>query len=174
MTKLPSDAVLVKMFHLGLSDDEIAAEYGVQRQAVNWRFMQMDPPLHRKPIAIRVTEMVNKIWDVKTDRSGVDTHHNKYAFKNLKVWLRLRLGDSVSASQQASAERFIRRLIRDNTVVDYDRSSPDGWQLVPRVPADGRRIIRWPAGQPLPDTAMQRAMELPESNEPDAGSQSDE
>ncbi|MFD7336654.1 hypothetical protein ACFV98_11705 [Streptomyces violascens] len=155
----------MKLFHLGVSDADIAAQYDVTVQAVNKRYLNMNPPLRRKPVAVRVTEMVNSIWDVKVDRSGADTHHNKYAFKNLKVYMRMRLGDTVSATQQASADRFIRRLVRDDTVVDYQRDTEEGWQFVPRLPIDDRRIIRWPADKALPAADLQRAMALPEGED---------
>ncbi|MFF4952860.1 hypothetical protein [Streptomyces chattanoogensis] len=163
MAKLPTDAVLVKLFHLGMSDAEIAAQYGASPQAVNKRYMNMDPPLRRQPIAARVTELLTSIWDIKVDRTGVSTHHNKYAVKNLKVYMRMQLGDdTVGETSAASAERMIRRLIRENVVIDYDRSSEEGWQFVPREPSDGRRVIRWPADKELPGADLQKAMELPE------------
>ncbi|MFG2228017.1 hypothetical protein [Streptomyces sp. NPDC048644] len=158
MTKLPSDAELTKLFHLGVSDIDLADEYGVSVQAVNKRMVRMG--LRKKPIALRVNELVKSIWDVKTSRSG-PSHHNAYVLKNLKIYMRGRLGDRVSETQRRDADWLIGRLIRDNTVIDY-AGAEGGWRYVPRDPSDGRRVLRWPAGKPLPEADLQRAMELPD------------
>ncbi|MER6380785.1 hypothetical protein ABT274_12485 [Streptomyces sp. NPDC001127] len=159
MTKLPSDAELAKMFHLGVSDAALAEQYGVTVQAVNKRFVNMG--LRKKPIAVRVNELVKSIWDVKTSRSG-PSHHNAYVLKNLKVYMRVQLGDTVGTTQQREADWLIGRLSRDNTVIDYDPMTEDGWLYVPRESADGRLIIRWPAAKDLPqDEDLRRALELP-------------
>ncbi|MGI5531540.1 hypothetical protein ACQEVX_30430 [Streptomyces syringium] len=166
MAKLPTDAVLVSLFHLGVSDAEIAEQYGVKPQAVNKRFMRMDPPLRRKSIpAVRAQELVTSLWDVKVIRTGPGSHHNSYGVRYLKVWVRLQLGDTTSPKQQKGAVAFIRRLIRDDVVLDYDRDSVEGWKFVPRMPSDGRWIIRWPAGKELPEADLQRALELPGDEE---------
>ncbi|MFI6682578.1 hypothetical protein [Streptomyces sp. NPDC050485] len=158
VTKLPSDAELAKMFHLGVSDALLAEQYGVTVQAVNKRFVNMG--LRKKPTAVRVNELVKSIWDVKTSRSG-PSHHNAYVLKNLKVYMRVQLGDTVSQTQQREADWLIGRLLRDNTVIDYAPETEDGWLYVPREPSDGRRIIRWPAGKELPGGELQKAMEFP-------------
>ncbi|MEV0445276.1 hypothetical protein AB0I84_07585 [Streptomyces spectabilis] len=165
MAKLPTDSVLVKLFHLGQSDLKIAKTYGVTVSAVRKRYMNMDPPLRRQPDVVRVTELLATIWDIKSDRTGGDTHHNKYAAKNLKVALRVQLGDAVSDKQREDANRFIRRLKRDNHVLDYDRETEEGWKFRPRKPEDGQMIIRWPSGIPLPEEEdLRRALLLPEGD----------
>ncbi|UQI44646.1 hypothetical protein M1P56_09940 [Streptomyces sp. HU2014] len=160
MAKLPSDAELAKMFHLGVTDQSLAAQFDVTVAAVNKRFVKMG--LRKKPIALRVNELVKGIWDVKSSRSG-PSHHNAYAVKNLKIYMRRQLGDQVSETQQREADWLIQRLLRDGTVVDYDGASEAGWTYVPRRPSDGRRILRWPEGRELPaDEDLRKAMELPE------------
>lgn len=166
MAKLPTDAELAKLYHLGVSDKDIAASHGARRQGVNRRMVDMG--LYRSPlINRRVNAVINSIWDVKNDGTGADTHHNKYAVRCLKTYMRMRLGDdSVSLAEQKKADRLIRMLVRDGTVIDYDRKSEKGWKYVPRVPSDGRRIIRWPEGKPLPEEEdLRQAMELPEETE---------
>ncbi|GAA4071236.1 hypothetical protein [Streptomyces hundungensis] len=163
MTKLPTDAEMAKLFHLGVTDAEIAKQYDVTVQAVNKRFVKMD--LRRKPIALRVNELVKSIWDVKTSRTG-PSHHNAYVLKNLKVYMRTQLGDTASEAQRREADWLIGRLIRDDVVIDYNAETEQGWAYVPRKPQDGRRIIRWPEGKELPAADLQRAMELPETDDP--------
>lgn len=165
MTKLPSDAELAKLFHLGVQDVEIAEQYGATVQAVNKRLVGMG--LRKKPLAVRVNELVKSLWDVKTSRTG-PSHHNAYILKNLKVYMRVQLGDTASETQRREAEWLIGRLIRDNVVIDYDRESEQGWIYVPRRPEDGRRIIRWPAGMALPSEDLQKAMELPDPGSPES------
>ncbi|MER6912250.1 hypothetical protein ABT354_11300 [Streptomyces sp. NPDC000594] len=161
MAKLPSDAELVKLFHLGADDKALAEEYGVTVQAVNKRFVNLG--LRKKPAALRANELVRSIWDVKTSREG-PSHHNAYTVKALKVYLRSRLGDTgLSQTQQREAEWLIGRLVRDNTVVTYDPEN--GWQYAPREPADGRMIVRWPAGKELPKEDLRQALTLPEPPE---------
>ncbi|MFD7015906.1 hypothetical protein [Streptomyces sp. NPDC059928] len=160
MTKLPTDAEMAKLFHLGVTDAEIAQEYDVTVQAVNKRFVKMQ--LRRKPIALRVNELVKSVWDVKTSRTG-PSHHNAYILKNLKVYMRVQLGDTASEAQRREADWLIGRLIRDDVVIDYDADTEHGWAYVPRKPQDGRRIIRWPEGKELPEADLQRAMELPDT-----------
>ncbi|MGW1867935.1 hypothetical protein ACWCPS_20490 [Streptomyces mauvecolor] len=159
MTKLPSDAELAKLFHLGVTDADIAEQYGATVQAVNKRLVRME--LRKKPIAVRVNELVKSIWpDIKTSRSG-PSHHNAYILKNLKVYMRVQLGDTVSETQRREADWLIGRLVRDGVVIDYDPASDEGWAYVRRESTDGRRIVRWPAGKELPEGDLQNAMELP-------------
>ncbi|MEV6551761.1 hypothetical protein AB0M57_24025 [Streptomyces sp. NPDC051597] len=162
MTKLPTDAEMTKLFHLGMTDAELAEEYDVTPQAVNKRFVKMK--LRRKPIALRVNELVKSIWDVKTSRTG-PSHHNAYILKNLKVYMRVQLGDTASEAQRREADWLIGRLIRDGAVIDYDADTESGWLYVPRKPEDGRRILRWPEGRELPEEDLQRAMELPSTED---------
>ncbi|MEU3351283.1 hypothetical protein [Streptomyces sp. NPDC037389] len=163
MTKLPPDAELTKLFHLGVSEQEIATRYRASQQGVNRRMKKMG--LIRTPLFNRrINALLGGIWDVKTDRTGGDTHHNAYAIRYLKVYLRLRLGDeTVSPTERKKADRLIRSLVRENEVIHYDPTNADGWVYPPRLPSDGRRVLRWPEGVPLPEEEdLLRAMDLPE------------
>ncbi|MCC3775182.1 hypothetical protein [Streptomyces sp. UNOB3_S3] len=165
MAKLPSDAVLAKLYHLGLSDAEIAQQYGARPGSVNSRLVLLN--LRRRPVHARVNALLATIWDVKVDRDGGETHHNAYPIRYLKVYLRLRLGDeTISATERMKAGRLIRRLVRENKVIHYNTEKEGGWEYVPRLPSDGRRVLRWPENQALPDQVdLQRAMELPEETQ---------
>ncbi len=163
MTKLPSDSVLARLYHIGVKDDEIAAQYDVRKQAVSKRLVAMG--LRRAPVAERVRDALALARQGKICSAGVETHHSNYASKNLKVYLRLRLGDeSVGETAAASAERMVRRLVREQLIIDYARD--EGWVLVPRRSSDDRWIVRWPEGAELPATDIRAALGLP--SDPDA------
>ncbi|MBB5123210.1 hypothetical protein AF335_33105 [Streptomyces eurocidicus] len=173
MAKLPTDAELTVLVHLGLSDPEIAERYGVSKQAVQKRRDKMGL-VKINPAQERVNTALKSIWDVKTDRTGEDTHHNRYFLKCVKVYMRMRLGDKISGYQKEEVARFLSQLEREKSVVHYRRKvegeqgeetadeALEGFVLVLREPSDGRRILRWPADVELPEEDLQRAMELPD------------
>ncbi|MFM9367576.1 hypothetical protein [Streptomyces sp. Da 82-17] len=171
MAKLPTDGVLRKLFQLGQTDAEIADEYGVTVAAVNKRMVLMG--LRRKPIATRVTEEINRAWDVKSE-AGAASHHNKRPIQGLKYYLRQQLGDKLSPTQEKHMNQLLKRLERENAILDYDRDSVDGYVFRERRPEDGRRVMRWPDGVELPDEEFRAALELPqpEQAEDEGGSES--
>lgn len=156
MAKLPSDAELRKLFHLGWTDDELAAQYGVRKQAVNKRRIGMG--LYQKPTATRVTEMVNEAWDVRTT-SGGDSHHAQRPMQAMKYFVRQQLGDQLSPPQERRVQNLLDRMAREGEILDYNPET--GIRFVPRAPEDGRRVMRWPEGKDLPSKELQAAMELP-------------
>ncbi|GAA0455705.1 hypothetical protein GCM10009544_18040 [Streptomyces stramineus] len=164
MVKLPSDAGLRQLVQTGWKDGEIAAVHGVTISAVGKRRREQN--LYKKPVAARVTDMINDVWNVKTT-SGGDSHHARRPLQGLKYCIRKQLGDELSPPQERRAQNLIDRLRREDAVLDYDRETPQGVFFVPRTPEDGRRLMRWPAGKPLPSADLQAAMELPASAEGD-------
>ncbi|MDQ8703323.1 hypothetical protein RCO28_12610 [Streptomyces sp. LHD-70] len=171
MAKLPTDGVLRKLFQLGQTDSEIAEEYDVTVAAVNKRMVAMG--LRRKPIATRVTEGINRAWDLKSE-AGTTSHHNKRPIQGLKYYLRQQLGDQLSATQTKHMNQLLKRLERDNVILDYDRDSVDGYVFRERQPEDGRRVMRWPDSAELPSEEFRAALELPqpEQGQGDGGSES--
>lgn len=154
-----TDALLVKLFHLDKSDAEIAEQFGITVQAVSKRRMKLD--LVRKPVSRQVNEWLATRWKVFSPQEGTG-HHNRYSAKALRVWLRRRLGDTtLSAKQVEMADRWERRLRRDNIVLCYDPDTEEGWYYRPRTPADNRLVIDWPRDLPFPDERFRRALELP-------------
>src|SRR5690606_26025691 len=95
-----TDALLVKLYHLGKSDAEIAEEYEITVQAVNKRLNKMGLTRRTKPNR-QVNEWLAYRWDIKASKvGGPDSHHQRYSAKRLKVWLRMRLGDDTLSDRQ--------------------------------------------------------------------------
>ncbi|OKH95422.1 hypothetical protein [Streptomyces uncialis] len=159
MTSLPSNMELSRLHRQGVTDVQIAARYGVTRQAVNKRLkllkLSSKPPLTAKANALVP-------WNVLAGQAGEPTHHTAYPLEGLKMLLRLRMGDdTLSQRQRADGERFERRLRKNpNLVLDYDRESVSGFFWRERTPEDGKLIVAWPAGveRPVEDIAL---LEMP-------------
>lgn len=159
---LPTDAVLVKLFHLGVPDKKIADDYGVTVQAVNKRMVKLG--LHRKPVSRQVNEYLAHRWKVRTTTDR-DSHHMRYSAKMLRVWLRRQLGDqTLSVNQLKKADEWERRLRRDGVVLCYDPDTVDGWYYRHRHKKDGRLVIDWPEDLPFPDERFRKALELPQES----------
>jgi hypothetical protein len=156
---LPPDHELAKLYHRDVSDREIAERYGVTVQAVNKRLSAMG--LFRKPISKQVNEALAARWTIWAPKDGTG-HHNRYSAKALKVWLRRQLGDdTLSKAQLDMADRWERRLRRDNLVLCYDPNTESAWYYRPRTPQDGKLVIDWPKHIPFPNERFKRALELP-------------
>jgi hypothetical protein len=157
---LPDDPVLVRLFHKGVSDKQIADEYHVSVQAVNKRLTRLG--LRRKPVSRQVSEYLSVRWKVHTVPRGGTSHHNLYSARRLREWLRLRLGDDqLSDEQKHRAQVWEERLRREGLVLCYDPEREDGWYYRPRTPADGRLAIDWPEDLPFPDERFRKALEIP-------------
>ncbi|QUI30671.1 hypothetical protein H9W91_07200 [Streptomyces alfalfae] len=159
MAKLPPNHILKALHLQGLSDQQIADQYGVKRQAVNKRLRAMD--IEQKPEEAQAAfEMLP--WQVKTLQYGQGTHHTAYPYESLKLYLRALLGDeTLTNRQRADAARFERRLLaHPGKVLVYDRDTEKGFSWQDREPADGSLIIRWPTDVPKPDKGME-LLELP-------------
>ncbi|MFD5697856.1 hypothetical protein [Streptomyces lasiicapitis] len=158
--RLPDFNTLVRLSQRGLSDDAIGKRYGTTGQAVNKALVLGE---YRRTTTVK---LVNELipWDVKTTKgvaqAGETSHHNTYACKILRAYMRTRLKDeTITEANRTDAARFEARLRRQNVVLDYDRQK--GFFYVPRTPQDGDRVIRWPADQPLPENEDQlRAVSL--------------
>lgn len=157
-----TDAILVKAYHLGRSDKEIAKEYGITVQAVNKRLRKLGLARWTRPTH-EVKEWLAYRWDVKASASGgLESHHQRYSAKRLKVWLRRQLGDdTLSAQQLVQADQWERRIRARNEVLCYDPNRAEGWYYRPRRPSDGNLVIDWPRDLPFPDDRFKKALELP-------------
>ncbi|MEU0952808.1 hypothetical protein ABZ353_10765 [Streptomyces niveus] len=154
-----TDALLVKKFHLGQSDREIAEEFGITVQAVSARRMRLG--LDRRPIVKRVNTNLAARWQIKATQ-GANSHHNSHPIKMLKIYLRDRLGDDdVHQVQRDEVALWIAGLQERDEVLCYDPESKSGWFYRPRTPQDGQRIIDWPADLPFEDQGFKRALDLP-------------
>jgi hypothetical protein len=163
VSKLPSDYELLKMRHRGLNDEQIAAQFGATKQAVNKRLVKHE---RVRPVSTRVNEFLRYRWEI-FQTQGTDSHHNRYSAKRLKEWLRWRLGDqTLSEDQLRRARVWEERLRREDIVLCYDRDQPEPWYYRAREKRDGRLVIDWPEELPFPDDKLRTALELPPA--PDA------
>lgn len=152
-----TDPILVKLFHMGQTDKQIAETYGISVQAVSARRTRLG--LVRKRFSRQVNEGLATRWTIHTTQ-GRGSHHNHHAIKCLRVWLRFRLGDQdLSEVQIQQAEGWVAELWQQNKVLCYDPEQ--GWYYRPRKPRDGRLLVDWPKSIPFPDERFKRALELP-------------
>lgn len=160
MTKLPSDSVMIKNFHLGVTDKELAEQYEVTIQAVSKRMVKLG--LRRKPIAERVSAGINARWGrIETHRYG-KSHHKAWPGKMLRAYLRSRLGDEqLRRYQVEEASAWVGSMA--DRVLGYNPDVPEGWYYRPREPRDGRLVVDWPTEIPFPDEEFRRALELPDT-----------
>ncbi|MCZ4119026.1 hypothetical protein O3X23_06400 [Streptomyces sp. H39-S7] len=149
----------MKAYALGKGNVEIADAYGVTPQAVHYRFDKLG--IKRRPLTTQANELIGKVWKIGTTPDTI-AHHGLSAIQYLRVWVRYRLGDdTLSSAQLNNAMNFGRRLQRDGTVLQYRSTDPKPFSYVPRLPADGRLVVRWPSGHPKPPGAGLEALELP-------------
>ncbi|MET8403477.1 hypothetical protein [Streptomyces sp900116325] len=158
MTKLPDNDTLRRFFHEGLSDKKIAQTYGCSVQAVNARFTQMG--LERKPYSNVATAILGAAWPREEFDRSKFTRFNRA--RDLSTFMRWRLGDpTLTENQLLRANAFMKYLERRNVVLTLDWSKDNPWVYMPREPADGRVVIRWPEGQELPRGPHLEAISLP-------------
>lgn len=164
MAGLPEDSELLRLYALGLKNPEIAAQYGVTPQAVNYRFDKLK--IKRRPITTQANALIGQVWTIGAE-PGTEYHQNLSAISYLRVWVRQRLGDdSLSAAQRKKASNFIKRVVDEDVVLKYEPWAENPFTYVPRQPSDGRLVVRWPSDQPRPEGGALRALELPREEEP--------
>lgn len=135
----PPDAdTLRELVRQGKSDPQIAAEYGVTRQAVAyWRKKEHIAPHGGSP-APHLTHKKYLPWTLVTK------HANKWPAKILRIHSTIQQGGEVSDEDRRNVERFLAFIKSEGRVVDYSREG--GFTLVKRDPKLDRRgdIIRRP------------------------------
>ncbi|MEV0470731.1 hypothetical protein [Streptomyces prunicolor] len=164
MTKLPENPELMKLYRNGLSDKEIAERFDVTVQAVNLRFSALG--IKRAPFRTSAKEILEAAWPSTETRRTEFVHLNRA--RDLYAYLRRQLGDKTLTPNQLNAAARFERMIREGEVVlDLQPDSDEGpWALVPRLPSDGRMVIRWPEGRELPTGKLREALNLP--NDPES------
>ncbi|MFI0553409.1 hypothetical protein [Streptomyces scabiei] len=139
-----------------MTDKEIATTYGCTVQAVNARLVALGLRQYRQ----KVTALLETAWPTAETRRGDFVTLNRY--RDLCSFLRWRLGDDkLTANQMRGAERFERAIRESNCVLDFQPDTDEPWAFVPRVKSDGRMVIRWPEGRPMPEGALRVALDLP-------------
>ncbi|MGQ5602961.1 hypothetical protein [Streptomyces sp. EKS3.2] len=136
-SKLPSDAELLKREAAGLSHAEIAAEFGVTRQAVTKRFNLMEKYARQE-----YREVTNVLpWDL-AQHSDKDGLKNSEAFTGLRAYVRQRMGGEVSPRSELALRTFWNHL-ESGEVLTLDPVQGARW--VRRDPErDDDLVIRWP------------------------------
>jgi predicted DNA-binding protein YlxM (UPF0122 family) len=147
---LPDDWVLLQMRDAeGYSEAEIAAEYGVTRDAVSKRFKRMGHPSRQGFRDVLP-------WPIP------QRHHALYAAQRLKAHIKERRGESLSETALKRLRDWQERLQRDGVVLDYTNDdSGNPWRYLPREESDNRLVIRWPADSGPPTELQRRLLELP-------------
>jgi hypothetical protein len=149
-SKLPSDAELLKKEAAGLSHAEIAAEFGVTRQAVTKRFNLMDR------YARQEYRDVAKVlpWDLAS-LPAKDVIHNDESFMGLRAFVRQRMGAEVSARSRLALRTFMNH-VEAGEVLTLDPVQGVRW-VSRGSEGDEPLVIRWPEGEPRDDrTALFR------------------
>jgi len=156
--QLPDDADLVKMFHLGRTNREIAEAYGVTVQAVDQRYAAMG--LQRRPIVNQVAHLLAPL-QIISHNTG-ESHHNEWSMRLLRVYLRRQLGDRTLTEKQLNQARVFEEKIRDKgLILCYYRERHRGWVYEPRAASDGAMVVRWPEDAPRPEGNALRVLSLP-------------
>ncbi|MGK5626987.1 hypothetical protein [Streptomyces sp. URMC 123] len=155
--RLPDFNALVRLKEQDLTDDEIGAMYDVKGQAVN-KALTLGG-YYTQAVSREVIEK-GIPWTVKRTE-GAGSHHNTYLGKAVMAYLRVAMGDETAKdSHRLAAKRLRARLLRENTVIDYDPRTKDGFKLVEREERDGDLIFRWPADRALPEGKVLDAITL--------------
>ncbi|MGW6488188.1 hypothetical protein [Streptomyces sp. NPDC055056] len=137
---LPENSELLKLFASGLEDAEIAARYGVTRQAVSKRRRTLGLSSHRKA-SIEASELLKQVWDIQS-MDGAGKHRGKHQYIYLRAIIRIRLGDEVHPEEIQNAIGWARRLRSQDVVVTY---APNiGFDYAPRKHSEAY-LIRWPS-----------------------------
>ncbi|MFJ3634642.1 hypothetical protein [Streptomyces sp. NPDC090112] len=141
--KLPDNVQLLMLQEAGKSHQEIADEYRTTRQAVTWRFNEMEK-YSRGPLK-QVTESIP--WDI-SDRDLKRKVWKQEPYMGLRAYVQTRLGAEVGPRAELALKAFRNRIARGEVLaLDPVR----GVHYVPRDPSDGNLVIRWPADVPRDD-----------------------
>lgn len=138
---LPDNATLLMEEAAGLSHTDIAAKYGVTRQAVHKRFAAMGE--YRRKQYTSVAELLP--WDFAGNPISRKLRQQS-GFLGLRAYIRKRLGQELSPRSEEAMRRFLAH-IADGKVLELD--DVQGARYVERDPErDESLIIRWPEGVP--------------------------
>lgn len=148
-----SNQVLIQLVQEGLSDQEIADQFGVTRQNVSARRQRVMGKRERP--ADKINSLLRVRWEDADLRSEVS-----HSLRCLKLWLRLQYGDEIRQSDVDMARAWVAERNLDNQVLDYDEATKT-WILHDRRPGDGRYLVDWPSDLDFPTKKFQQALELP-------------
>lgn len=136
--KLPDNVELLKLQEADLSHQEIADRFGVTRQAVTWRFNQLNK-FSRGPLR-KVSECIP--WDLSDPRLKRKVWSQE-PYMGLRAFIQTRLGAEVGRRSELALKAFLNRIAKGE-VLTLDPEH--GVHYVQRDPErDGALVIRWPA-----------------------------
>jgi hypothetical protein len=78
-------------------------------------------------------------------------HERHYALAMLRLYARQRRGVKLNREQDQRLTSWLGQLQENDRVVFYEPNSPEGFYYVPRLPEDGKDIIRRPVEEPAAD-----------------------
>lgn len=129
--KLPDDATLLGMADSGMSNKEIAAQYGVTDEAVRLQLSRLG--FRRGPA--RPDHSRYLPWRVRSD------HVSDVLARRLRSYSRVQQGRPLSVSEQRLLDEWKQFMDGDNPYglplsVHYDRMDDEGFWLEPRQAGD--------------------------------------
>ncbi|WP_406305792.1 hypothetical protein OHA61_30805 [Streptomyces sp. NBC_00885] len=136
---LPDNLTLLKLEAAGKTHDQIAEEYKVTRQAVTYRFNQLER-YKKGPKALLLSILP---WDI-SERPDKKRLSNQVGFEGLRNFLKKRTGQDLSPRGQESLRAFLGHM-EAGEVLTLDEEL--GFVYVERVSDDGNLVIRWPEGE---------------------------
>ncbi|MGW4446460.1 hypothetical protein [Streptomyces sp. NPDC004682] len=142
MAGLPeSDLELLTLRKAGLNGVQIAAQFGVEPEAVYMRFAAMG--IHQKGAKSPVAQALP--WDVVNhpDKRRIT---NQAPFRGLRYFLQKQMGEKLSYRAELDLKAFLNR-VRAGEVLELSEEA-GGFRYVPREPRDGHLVVRWPDGVP--------------------------
>ena len=155
---LPPDSELTSMFHMGLTNQEIADYFKVSRQAVSKRLVRLG--LVRRPYSDRANKIIGRAWKIKNTKTKT-SHHCKIEIKYLRWLLRRNLGDQLNDDQNGRLDRWIQRIKEQNIILCYDPNTLHGFYYRERQLEDGDLAMDWPRDVPLPEGDELGAIRIP-------------
>jgi hypothetical protein len=153
---LPDDYVLLRERDFeGLSLEEIAARHKVSKSAVSQRFTNMG-----RPFGGNAPVDYQSIIPWKIERA----HMPLDAAVRLRSHVRHASGIELTEAAQRRLDNWHNRLRALGSVLTYSPEADPPFQYVPRVPADGDLMIRWPAGAEPPTEGQRARLSLPKGD----------
>ncbi|TKA11792.1 hypothetical protein [Actinacidiphila oryziradicis] len=158
MTSLPGNIELLRLYRSGRSDKEIAAEFGVTVQAVNWRLGQLG--IQRHPHKQAATAIIEAVWPADKYRRNLYTSLSRG--QRLFTFLRRRLDDPMLGPRQFRMAFGFEREVRERGVVLHlEPGAAEPWIWLPRDSGDDQMVIRWPEGRVKPTGKLLEPLDLP-------------
>jgi len=136
---LPDHLELAKLTAAGMTQEEIAARYGVSQSAVSAKLTRNNR--YAKGAQSPVSSALP--WNI-ANHPEKRRITNQAAFRGLRYLVRQRMGDTLTERAFKDLRNFLDH-VREGEVLAL---GVDGFEYVPRRETDGELVIRWPEGVP--------------------------